>query len=85
MNILIFSLFWLATPDDNILRPIDSVKVCPKTNMVNVTKYPWNDYDQEVLGRANKRCGQIYPGSGCVKMFKKWGKKDYSVICGEKE
>lgn len=58
---------------------------CPKTKMVNTSGYPWNDYDKSILAQTRQRCGEIYADSPCVKLFKKWGKQDYSVICGAKK
>jgi hypothetical protein len=58
---------------------------CPKTVMDNRTNFPWNKHDAETLEYAKKRCVQIYSDSPCVKYFKKWGKQDYSVICGAPE
>jgi hypothetical protein len=55
---------------------------CPKTEMVNVTKYGWNKHDAETLEYAKRRCGEVYEDAPCVKLFRKWGKQDYSVICG---
>lgn len=56
---------------------------CPEPKMVNVTPYPWNQFDLETLERAKKRCGQLYQGrSPCVKLYRKWGEFDYSVVCG---
>lgn len=55
---------------------------CPTTKMMNVTKYPWNDHDRQILTQTRKRCGELYPDAPCVKLFRKYGKQDYSVICG---
>lgn len=59
-----------------------ALNLCPKTKLINVTPYPWNEFDTATLRIANKRCGELYPNSRCVKMFRKWGERDYSVICG---
>lgn len=56
---------------------------CPVTKMQNVTKYPWNDHDRAILAQAKKRCGELYSDSHCVKLFRKYGKQDYSVVCGK--
>lgn len=56
---------------------------CPATKMVNVSGDPWNDYDKSILEQAKKRCVQLYEDSPCVKLFRKYGKQDYSVICGD--
>ena len=55
---------------------------CPLPVMQNVTKFHWNSYDRTILVQAQKRCGELYPGSICVKLFRKFGVQDYSVICG---
>ena len=55
---------------------------CPETKMLNTSKFAWNDHDRVTLAHVKKRCGEIYPDAPCVKLFKKWGEKDYSVICG---
>lgn len=55
---------------------------CPEVKMQNVSGHPWNGYDKEILQQAKKRCGELYSDSPCVKLFRKWGKQDYSVICG---
>jgi len=56
---------------------------CPLPVMQNVTKFHWNSYDMSILKQAKVRCGELYGNSRCVKLFRKWGKTDYSVICGE--
>lgn len=58
---------------------------CPPTKMENATTYPWNEFDMKTLKHVKTRCGQIYPNSPCVKLFRKWDKKDYSVICGREK
>lgn len=55
---------------------------CPQVKMQNTTKYPWNQFDKETLARAKNRCGKIYQDAPCVKLFKKYDKQDYSVVCG---
>lgn len=57
---------------------------CPVTKMQNITPFPWNDHDFNTLAFVKNRCVQIYPDSPCVKLFRKFGKQDYSVICGER-
>lgn len=56
---------------------------CPNVVMLNTSKYPWNDYDHSMLTQAKLRCGQIYKGSSCVKLFKKFDVNSYSIVCGE--
>ena len=58
---------------------------CPQVKMVNVSGYPWNSYDRKELRYARKRCGEIYPDAKCVKLFRKFGKRDFTVICGAEE
>lgn len=55
---------------------------CPETKMQNVSGFPWNEEDRKVLAQTKKRCGELYDDSPCVKLFRKWGERDYSVICG---
>ena len=57
---------------------------CPSIKMENKTSFPWNDFDYKNLKKAEKRCGELYKTSLCVKRFIKWGEKDYSVVCGKK-
>ena len=64
---------------------LTALSVCPTTLMENRTSFPWNDYDREMLRYSEKRCGEIYPDASCVVLFRKWGKQDYSVVCGRKE
>lgn len=58
---------------------------CPNVKIVNKSGLPWNDYDQSMLNQAKKRCGELYQDAPCVKLFKKYEKQAYSVICGAKE
>lgn len=58
---------------------------CPAVQMQNVTEFPWNDYDRSILDQFKVRCGQIYEDSPCVILFRKYGKQDYSIICGGKK
>jgi hypothetical protein len=52
--------------------------------MENASKEPWNAYDYSILEQTKHRCGELYPDSPCVKLFRKYNRKQYSVICGEK-
>jgi hypothetical protein len=56
--------------------------VCSTPVMQNVTKFPWNKYDMSILKQAKKRCGELYPSARYVRLFRKFGFQDYSVICG---
>lgn len=56
---------------------------CPQPNLINTTKYPWNDFDKKTLKVASKRCGTKYERSPCVKVFMKRGERAYWVICGQ--
>jgi len=88
MNIFLYSLFWLSTVNSSMLKPYNSITVeynCPKTKMLNTSKYPWVDYDYEILEYSKKRCSQMYQNSPCVKLFKKYNKQQYSVLCGSKK
>jgi hypothetical protein len=58
---------------------------CPKVRMQNVTKVPWTQHDRDVLVRAQKRCGELYPDMPCVKLFRKFGFQMYTVICGAQQ
>ena len=58
---------------------------CPTTKIVNVSDYPWNDYDNSILEQARKRCGELYDDAPCVKLFRKYDFQQYSVICGEEK
>lgn len=61
-----------------------SVAGCPLPKLENKTNFPWNDYDRKTFKHASKRCGELYTNSPCVKLFRKWGEQDYSVLCGGK-
>ena len=83
--IAILLLSCTADASVNLSRELQSspkTNQCPRTTMTNISGYPWNDYDRSILKQAKKRCGEIYPDAPCVKLFRKWGKQDYSVICG---
>lgn len=54
---------------------------CSDTVIKNTSKYPWNDYDTQILTYLKRRCGEVYPDAPCLKWMKKWGEKDYSAIC----
>ncbi len=58
---------------------------CPKIIMENRTDKAWNDFDNQHLAIAKKRCGEIYRKSPCVKLFRKRSESDYSVICGKEK
>lgn len=75
--------FWLFTVEGQMLTPLSSI--CPKTVMLNTSKLPWVKYDYEMLDYSKKRCAKIYQNSPCVKLFKKYNKQQYSVVCGSKK
>ena len=56
---------------------------CMQPNMINKTKYPWNQHDRETMRYCQKRCPQIYEDSPCLSRFIKFGKQDYHCICGQ--
>ena len=58
---------------------------CPVVKMENTTKFPWNAFDMASLHKAQSHCGIIYPGYRCVKLFRKYTRKDYSVVCGKED
>lgn len=58
---------------------------CAAPLMLNTSKYPWNNYDRSELKFAQKRCQEIYKDAPCVKLFKKYNRQQYSVICGEEK
>lgn len=82
MNIFLYSLFWLSSVNESMLTPNMQLASCPKTTMLNTSKYPWVKYDYEILDYSKKRCAQLYQNSPCVKLFKKYNKQQYSVVCG---
>lgn len=55
---------------------------CPAPVLQNVSGYPWNSYDKKEQRYAEKRCKQIYDDAPCLKLWRKFGKQDYSAICG---
>lgn len=56
---------------------------CPKTQMINQSKYAWNDYDKKEMRYAEKRCKQIYKDAPCLKRFYKLDVNDYFALCGK--
>jgi hypothetical protein len=63
---------------------IASLLNCPKTEFINKTNEFWNEMDYKHLSMAQKRCGEIYKNSPCLKLFiKRTVNRDYSAICGK--
>jgi hypothetical protein len=58
------------------------LSLCIPPRIVNTSKELWNKHDTKILETAQKRCGQKYPDSPCVKLFWKTKPKSYRVICG---
>lgn len=58
---------------------------CAAPQIVNTSGFAWNAYDDEMLAKAKVRCGELYTDARCVRWFKKWGQRDYSVICGKEK
>lgn len=56
---------------------------CPATKMINRSKQSWTKWDKTEMHYAQKRCGEIYPGYGCLKRFYKLGYHDYFALCGK--
>ena len=54
---------------------------CPKTLVINHTG-AWEKIDQISLNNAQRRCGEIYSKSSCLKTFIKKEKLNYIAICG---
>ncbi len=59
--------------------------ICAVAVKVNMTQFPWNDFDQESLIRASTRCKHFYKDAPCLKKFVKVDKQDYHAICGIKD
>lgn len=57
---------------------------CPKTTIINHTKI-WTEQDQKTLKGAEKRCGELYEDSPCLKTFIKKEELLYNAVCGEKD
>ena len=55
----------------------------PEVKRVNVTEFPWNDYDKYIVTVCQKRCPELDPATRCLKLFRKHGKQDYTCICGQ--
>lgn len=62
---------------------IGALQVCGTPTIINNSGEPWNAFDQSILLVANKRCGQLFKDSTCVKLIRKNKSKDYGVICGK--
>jgi hypothetical protein len=58
---------------------------CSFTELINQTKDPWNDFDMQILHKAEKRCPELYPDAPCVKKFYKRPEQSYWVVCGASE
>ena len=54
---------------------------CVPTDMQNTSGFEWNEFDRQTYKVAQRRCGELYKNSPCVKIFRKWGERDYSVLC----
>jgi len=55
--------------------------MCPDINIVNLT-IDWETRDSLVLEYVQKRCGEIYPKSPCLKIFTKKEDGVYNAVCG---
>lgn len=74
-----------ASPTDDDVQP--KLVDCPGTQIELREGAEWLPEDNKVLIRAMNRCGELYPGSPCVKKFIKLGARDnvrYRVVCGGK-
>lgn len=55
---------------------------CPKPEIINESKLPWNDFDRKEMVYCEKKCPYEYRGSECLKKFIKLGFQDYYCECG---
>lgn len=58
---------------------------CPEPLRQNVSGDPWNAYDKQEEQYCQKRCGELYDDSPCLKLFRKFEKQGYTCICGAKK
>lgn len=64
---------------------ITIMATCPATIYQNVSKEPWNAYDYKVYDRALVRCKELDEEMPCVKLYRKYKPRQYTVICGAPE
>lgn len=62
-------------------KPVQSV--CPKTRMVNETKRPWDERDDEVLQSARSTCKTKYAPNVCLVEFWRFDNYSYHATCGK--
>jgi len=55
--------------------------VCGKPQIKNTSGHKLNEFDYKTLERATKVCYNKY--NSCVKLFWKYDKIDYKIICGD--
>ena len=58
---------------------------CPETELINISKEPWDDRDDQEYVVVKKRCKVKFPNSPCLKKFIKVRPLMYRAICGKKE
>lgn len=58
---------------------------CPATKQINITPFPWNKRDDEIVTQVKKRCKEIYKNSPCAKEVIKIEEHGYHVVCGHTE
>lgn len=58
--------------------------LCPVPEVRNKTKV-WNNFDRQVFKQAQKRCGELFSESPCLKIFLKSEEMVYSVMCSKPE
>jgi hypothetical protein len=56
--------------------------LCPKTEMINISKDPWERIDYQMAESARKRCPEKFPNSPCLVRFVKVEDRMYRAICG---
>lgn len=59
--------------------------ICSLVIMLNLTTFPWNKRDYEVMDEAKERCVKHFSDAPCVKKFIKSGEHDYQIVCGKEE
>jgi hypothetical protein len=62
-----------------------AIYICPVPIIENYSKFPWTDYDYELIEHYMKRCPQDFPESSpCMIKFVKLDEFNYLVRCGAK-
>lgn len=56
---------------------------CPTIKIVNKTKSPINERDNQALSTCKKHCSVYFNDSPCLKIFEKYKEQSYHCICGK--